>query len=69
MRAILPYYPTISWGSNKNERWSSKIHYDHGNGRTLCGKHIPKNRDSGDSWDMCEKCVRIQEEKKDNETQ
>lgn len=59
----LPYYPTVSWSSRKNERWSSKIHYEGDRGRTLCGLKIPRNRDAGDSWDMCERCVQIRESK------
>jgi len=59
----LPYYPTVSWGSHKNERWSSLIHYDNGNGRTLCGLHIPHGRPQSDSWDMCETCIKNQNKK------
>jgi len=59
MQNSLSSYPTISWGSKKSERWSSKIHYFGRDGKTLCGKHIPKNRPLGDSWDMCERCAKL----------
>jgi hypothetical protein len=59
----LPYYPTVSWGNRRNERLSSKIHYDRGDGKTLCGKTIPETDNSGDAWDMCERCVNIQNAK------
>ena len=51
-----PTRPTVSW---RKGMFDSKIHFFGVIGRTLCGKRIPKHIESGDSWDMCERCVKI----------
>jgi hypothetical protein len=57
----LPSLPTTSWRFKKGTG-ESKTHYTSDYRRTLCGKRIPTNRESGDG-EMCERCIQIWENK------